>query len=107
VASCRASRDRASTVVAEKVLGDLPVPSHLDDAVASLEIDLTDDEVAELEAPYTPPGDFQGVSDDGWLRRGRMLYLLGTGRPDRSRQEMRPHFLTLREGRTDPDLPDL
>ncbi|SCF90605.1 hypothetical protein GA0115259_104612 [Streptomyces sp. MnatMP-M17] len=39
-------------------------PSHLDDAVASLEIELTEDEVADLEAPYTPRADFQGVSDD-------------------------------------------
>jgi diketogulonate reductase-like aldo/keto reductase len=44
-------------------------PSHLDDAVASLEIELTDDEVAELEAPYTPRYDFQGVSDDAELAR--------------------------------------
>ncbi len=29
-------------------------PSHLDDAVASLDIVLTDDEVAQLDAPYTP-----------------------------------------------------
>jgi aryl-alcohol dehydrogenase-like predicted oxidoreductase len=27
---------------------------HLADAVASLDLELTDDEVAELEAPYTP-----------------------------------------------------
>lgn len=40
-------------------LGDVPVPSHLDDAVASLEIDLTDDEGAELKAPYKPLADFQ------------------------------------------------
>ena len=29
-------------------------PHHLDDAVASLDIELTDDEVARLEEPYTP-----------------------------------------------------
>ena len=29
-------------------------PEHIDDAVASLAITLTDDEVKELEAPYTP-----------------------------------------------------
>ncbi|MBI4935553.1 MAG: aldo/keto reductase [Actinobacteria bacterium] len=29
-------------------------PHHLDDAVASLDVHLTDDEVARLEAPYTP-----------------------------------------------------
>jgi aryl-alcohol dehydrogenase-like predicted oxidoreductase len=44
-------------------------PSHLDDAVASLEIELTSDELTLLEAPYTPRGDFQGVSDDAELAR--------------------------------------
>jgi 1-deoxyxylulose-5-phosphate synthase len=44
-------------------------PSHIDDAVASLDIELTGDEVAELEAPYTPRHDFQGVSDDAELAR--------------------------------------
>ncbi len=44
-------------------------PHHLADAVASLDIELTDDEVAELEAPYTPRHDFQGVSDDAELAR--------------------------------------
>jgi aryl-alcohol dehydrogenase (NADP+) len=29
-------------------------PHHLDDAVASLDVQLTDEEVARLEAPYTP-----------------------------------------------------
>jgi len=43
--------------------------SHIDDAGASLEINLTDDEVAALEAPYTPRADFQGVSDDAVLAR--------------------------------------
>ena len=43
-------------------------PSHLDDAVASLEIELTDEEVRSLQAPYTPRADFQGVSDDAALR---------------------------------------
>jgi diketogulonate reductase-like aldo/keto reductase len=44
-------------------------PSHLDDAVASLDIELTNDEVAGLEAPYTPRYDFQGISDDAELAR--------------------------------------
>lgn len=44
-------------------------PSHVDDAVASLEIELSDDEVADLEAPYTPRYDFQGVSDPAELAR--------------------------------------
>ena len=29
-------------------------PAHLDDAVASVDVELTPDEVAELERPYTP-----------------------------------------------------
>jgi aryl-alcohol dehydrogenase (NADP+) len=29
-------------------------PAHLDDAVAALDLELTDDEVARLEAPYRP-----------------------------------------------------
>ena len=44
-------------------------PSHIDDAVASLDIGLTDDDMAELEAPYTPRADFQGISDDAELAR--------------------------------------
>jgi hypothetical protein len=44
-------------------------PSHIDAAVASLDIDLTDEEVSELEAPYTPRLDFQGLSDDADLAR--------------------------------------
>jgi len=37
---------------------------QIDDAVASLDIDLTDEEVSTLEAPYTPRYDWQGVSDE-------------------------------------------
>jgi 1-deoxyxylulose-5-phosphate synthase len=43
--------------------------SHIDDAVASLAIDLTDEEISRLERPYTPRYDFQGVSDDAELAR--------------------------------------
>jgi 1-deoxyxylulose-5-phosphate synthase len=43
--------------------------THLDDAVASLTIELTDDEVAALEGPYTPRNDFQGISDNATLAR--------------------------------------
>jgi 1-deoxyxylulose-5-phosphate synthase len=59
---------RHNPVVAAPLVGATK-PSHLDDAVASLEIELTDDEVAELEAPYTPRAGFHGVSDDAELRR--------------------------------------
>jgi aryl-alcohol dehydrogenase-like predicted oxidoreductase len=43
--------------------------SHIEDAVASLKIDLTDDEVAALERPYTARHDWQGVSDPAELAR--------------------------------------
>jgi aryl-alcohol dehydrogenase (NADP+) len=29
-------------------------PAHIDDAVAAVELTLTDDEIARLEEPYTP-----------------------------------------------------
>jgi aryl-alcohol dehydrogenase-like predicted oxidoreductase len=41
---------------------------QIDDAVASLDIDLSDDEIRALEAPYTPRHDFQGISDDDELQ---------------------------------------
>jgi len=41
--------------------------AQIDDAVVSLELELTDGEVAKLEAPYTPRYDFQGISDDAEL----------------------------------------
>jgi aryl-alcohol dehydrogenase-like predicted oxidoreductase len=50
---------RHNPVVAAPLVG-AGKPSHIDDAVASLEIDLSDDEVAQLEAPYTPRQDPQG-----------------------------------------------
>lgn len=40
---------------------------QIDDAVASLDVVLTDDEVRALEAPYTPRYDFQGISDEAEL----------------------------------------
>jgi 1-deoxyxylulose-5-phosphate synthase len=43
--------------------------SHIDDAVASLDLELTDEEIKQLEVPYTPRPDFQGVSDDAELGR--------------------------------------
>jgi diketogulonate reductase-like aldo/keto reductase len=43
--------------------------SHLNDAVASLDIELTDEDIATLEAPYTPRADHQGVSDPAELAR--------------------------------------
>jgi aryl-alcohol dehydrogenase-like predicted oxidoreductase len=59
---------RRSPVVAAPLVGASRT-SHIDDAVASLDIGLTDDEVALLERPYTPRHDFQGISDDAELAR--------------------------------------
>jgi aryl-alcohol dehydrogenase-like predicted oxidoreductase len=40
-------------VVAAPIVGPTK-PHHLTDAVAALDIDLTDEEIDALEAPYTP-----------------------------------------------------
>jgi 1-deoxyxylulose-5-phosphate synthase len=37
---------------------------QIDDAVAALDVVLTDDEIDALQAPYTPRDDWQGVSDE-------------------------------------------
>lgn len=44
---------------------------QIDDAVASLDISLSADELARLERPYTPRHDFQGVSDEAELQKLR------------------------------------
>jgi len=59
---------RRSEVVIAPLVGATK-PSHISDAIASLEIQLTDDEASALEAPYTPRHDFQGISDDAELAR--------------------------------------
>jgi aryl-alcohol dehydrogenase-like predicted oxidoreductase len=59
---------RRNPVVAAPIVGASKA-SHLDDAVASLDIELTNEEAGRLEAPYTPRHDFQGVSDDAGLAR--------------------------------------
>jgi hypothetical protein len=45
--------------------------AQIDDAVASLDLELAGDELAGLERPYTPRYDFQGVSDEAELARIR------------------------------------
>ena len=59
---------RRNPVVAAPIVGALK-PSHIDDAIAALEINLTDDEAARLEAPYTPRRDLQGISDPKVIAR--------------------------------------
>ena len=59
---------RRNPVVVAPIVGATK-PSHIDDAVASLDITLSNDEVTALEAPYTPRNDLQGISDDALLAR--------------------------------------
>jgi aryl-alcohol dehydrogenase-like predicted oxidoreductase len=58
---------RGNPVVAAPLVGASST-LQLDDAVASLELVLTEDEIAQLERPYTPRRDFQGVSDEAELQ---------------------------------------
>src|ERR1700676_4821881 len=51
---------RTNPVVVAPIVG-ANKQSHIDDAIASLDLTLTTDEIAALEAPYTPRYDFQGV----------------------------------------------
>ena len=59
---------RRNPVVAAPIIGALK-PNHIDDAVASLSIDLTDEEAKRLETPYTPRRDYQGVSSPAVLAK--------------------------------------
>jgi 1-deoxyxylulose-5-phosphate synthase len=45
--------------------------SQIDDAVTSLDIELAPDELAQLERPYTPRHDFQGISDEAAMQKIR------------------------------------
>jgi 1-deoxyxylulose-5-phosphate synthase len=50
-------------VVAAPLVG-ASTTRQIDDAVASLDIELTEDELIALESPYTPRHDWQGISDE-------------------------------------------
>jgi 1-deoxyxylulose-5-phosphate synthase len=54
---------RAQPVVTAPIVGASNL-GQIDDAIASLELDLTEAEMQRLQAPYTPRYDFQGISDD-------------------------------------------
>jgi aryl-alcohol dehydrogenase-like predicted oxidoreductase len=59
---------RANPVVVAPLVGASST-TQIDDAVASLDIELSDDEITRLERPYTPRHDFQGISDDAEMHR--------------------------------------
>ena len=56
-------------VIVVPIVGALKA-ERIDDAVAALSITQTNDEVAQLEARYTPRADGQGISDPVVLARG-------------------------------------
>jgi len=58
---------RTNPVVTAPLVG-ARTTAQIDEAVASLDLDLTTDEVRALEAPYTPRYDFQGVSDEAVMQ---------------------------------------
>jgi aryl-alcohol dehydrogenase-like predicted oxidoreductase len=53
---------RSKPVVTAPLVGATKA-AHLADAVASLDVELSADEIDRLERPYTPRHDFQGISD--------------------------------------------
>jgi 1-deoxyxylulose-5-phosphate synthase len=57
----------SKSVVTAPIVG-ASTTQQIDDAVASLAIELSDEEIPALETPYTPRHDFQGVSDDAEIR---------------------------------------
>ena len=59
---------RSKPVVAAPLVGASKA-SQIDDAVASLDVTLSEDEIRALEAPYTPRYDFQGISNDAELQQ--------------------------------------
>src|SRR5690349_14277941 len=58
---------RSKPVVTAPLVGASSV-EQIDDAVTSLDIELTEEEIQQLERPYTPRYDFQGISDDAQLQ---------------------------------------
>ncbi|QAY71535.1 aldo/keto reductase [Xylanimonas protaetiae] len=58
---------RSQPVVTAPLVG-ARTTAQIDDAVASLDLTLTEDDLRELEAPYTPRHDLQGISDDAQLQ---------------------------------------
>jgi aryl-alcohol dehydrogenase-like predicted oxidoreductase len=53
-------------VVSAPIVGASSI-AQIDDAVTALDIELHEEEIRALEAPYTPRYDFQGISDDAQL----------------------------------------
>ena len=61
---------RTNPVVTAPLVG-ANTTAQIDDAVESLDIQLTDAEVASLQRPYAPRSDFQGMSDEAEMQKIR------------------------------------
>jgi aryl-alcohol dehydrogenase-like predicted oxidoreductase len=61
---------RCNPVVVAPLVGANTI-EQIDEAVASLDMALTNEEAARLQAPYTPRSDFQGISDEAELEKIR------------------------------------
>ncbi|TQS41359.1 aldo/keto reductase [Cryptosporangium phraense] len=61
---------RSQPVVTAPLVGANSM-AQIDDAVASLEIELTTSELEQLQRPYTPRYDWQGISDEAELQKLR------------------------------------
>jgi aryl-alcohol dehydrogenase-like predicted oxidoreductase len=57
---------RSKPVVSAPIVGASSI-AQIDDAVTALDIELHEEEIRALEAPYTPRYDFQGISDEAQL----------------------------------------
>jgi 1-deoxyxylulose-5-phosphate synthase len=70
---------RSKPVVAAPLVG-ANTTEQIDDAVASLQVELTEADIAALEAHYTPRYDFQGISDERELQaiRDRIAQMVPT-----------------------------
>jgi 1-deoxyxylulose-5-phosphate synthase len=70
---------RSKPVVVAPLVG-ANTTQQIDDAVSSLDIDLTDTDIRALEAHYTPRYDFQGISDERELQaiRDRVPQMMPT-----------------------------
>jgi aryl-alcohol dehydrogenase-like predicted oxidoreductase len=61
---------RSRPVVTAPLVG-ANTTAQIDNAVASLDIELTDEQRTALERPYTPRYDFQGISDEAEMQKIR------------------------------------
>jgi hypothetical protein len=67
----RSPRPACTASVVTAPLVGANTTTQIDDAGASLDIELSPDELAALEQPYMPRYDFQGISDEAELQRIR------------------------------------